>query len=121
MRSRQFRRRVLMSYNLASPNGLLEPCLLGDLDSWYAKQTSQVPEGSVRRVLQEVGKNLGEFIHWPERALLLWKGCNRIPLTGETHRYHGYPSSIRMMARANFFTLDGRPNGPAIAAYCLAR
>lgn len=111
---------VLMPYNLASLHDLLKPCLLEDLGSWYAAETMQVPEGSIRLVLQEVGKNLEEFIHWPERALLLWKGCNRVPPTGKTRRYHAYTVSIRTMARVNRFALDGRPNGPAIAAYCLA-
>ena len=95
-------------------------CDLDDLDGWYANEVSRVETDSVRKVLLMVGRNLKDFVRWPHSALLLWKGCNRVPLTGKTHRYHQYSESIRTLARSKATTLDGRPNGPAIAAFCLA-
>jgi hypothetical protein len=110
-----------MSYNLASRNKLLLPCNLTDLGGWYDNVVSLVEDKKVRKVLLEVGQNLNAFVRWPSSALLLWKGCNRITPADKKHRYHQYGDSIKRLARSVDCTLDGRSNGPAIAAYCLAK
>jgi hypothetical protein len=109
-----------LPHNLTSPNGLIEPCEINNLTVWYENEVTQVGNDSVQIVLREVGRNLEAFVRWPKRAVLLWKGCDRIPQTGKRQRYHKYPDSIRAMARAESVYLDARPNGPAIAAFCLA-
>ncbi|MGA2206544.1 MAG: hypothetical protein ABSG10_07410 [Terracidiphilus sp.] len=109
-----------MAFNLTSPNRISQRCDLNDLDGWYANELSKIETDSVRKVLLMVGQNLTDFVRWPRSAILLWKGCNRVPPTGKTHRYHQYTESIRTLARAKATSLDGRPNGPAIAAYCLS-
>ena len=110
-----------MAYNLSSPNRLFQPCVLNDLDAWFANEieNSKIQADSVKRVLLTAGQNLKDFVRWPRCSLLLWKGCTRIPPNGEKHRYHRYTEPIRVFARSNAISLDGRPNGPAIAAYCL--
>jgi hypothetical protein len=109
-----------MSYNLKSPNGLITPCNLADLDSWYADELRQVSSRAERSVLKVVGGNLEAFVRWPKEAILLWPGCNRIPDAGMKHKYHSFPNQIRQMAKTRSICLDSRPNGPAIASFLLA-
>jgi hypothetical protein len=110
----------LAVYNLASPNRILEPCDLKDLPSWFRTELTQLQDSAERKVLDTVGENLDVFVRWPERALLLWPECDRTPPPGKKHKYFKYPPHIKDMARAIRYTLDGRPNGPAIAAFCIA-
>src|SRR6516165_4057178 len=110
----------LAVYNLASPNRILEPCDLKDLPSWFRTELTQLQDSAERKVLDTVGENLDVFVRWPERPLLLWPECDRTPPPGKKHKYFKYPPHIKDMARAIRYTLDGRPNGPAIAAFCIA-
>jgi hypothetical protein len=54
-----------MTYNLSSPNSIVEPCDLGELDGWFAGELSRLsqvtspPEGTV---LQHVSDNLDAFV-----------------------------------------------------------
>lgn len=107
-------------YNLASPNRILEPCNLDDLTGWFIRELSQLPNSAERTVLKTVGAKLDVFVRWPQRALLLWPECNRVPPPGKKHKYFKYPSHIQEMARSIPCTLDGRPNGPAIASFLIA-
>lgn len=109
-----------MPYNLASRNVLLQPCDLADLRGWYAEQTLQVENKSIRKILLGVEQNLKEFVRWPRTALLLWKGCDRVPPPGKKQRYHRYTESIRRLAKSASVNLDRRANGPAIAAFDFA-
>ena len=109
-----------MSYNLSSPNGLLEPCKLDDLGGWFAKELTQIPSGPELAVLQTVEANLIDFVHWADEALLLWPGCDRIPEPGKKQKYFSYPDHLRKTARAAGVSLDTRPNGPAITSFLLA-
>jgi len=63
---------------------------------------------------------LRDFVQWPVRAVLLWKGCDRVPPAGEKQRYHRYPEPICKLAKAQDIQLDTRPNGPARAAFLFA-
>jgi hypothetical protein len=107
-------------YNLSSPNGLLEPCKLDDLDGWFVKELSQVSSEPERAVLQSVEAKLSDFVRWADEAVLLWPGCDRIPEPGKKQKYFSYPEHLREMARAASVTLDTRANGPAIASFLLA-
>ena len=109
-----------MSYNLTSPNGLLEQCDLTDLEGWFARELVQVPDASERKVLELVTSRLDSFVRWASTAILLWPGCDRVPLSGKKLKYHSFPPHIRKMAKAVGLRLDTRPNGPAIASFRLA-
>ncbi len=109
-----------MPYNLASPNGIAEPVNVSNLQSWFEKELTQVPNEAERSVLEAVANNLDCFIKWAAEALLLWPECDRIPPAGKRQKYHSYPAHIRQLAAAQDVQLDTRPNGPAIAAFCLA-
>jgi hypothetical protein len=105
-------------YNLASPNGILEPCDFKDLSQWFQRELNQLPSSAERTVLGTVGDNLDVFVRWPKRALLLWPDCD--PPPGKKHKYFKYPAHIKEMASTIKYQLDGRPNGPAIAAFRIA-
>jgi hypothetical protein len=109
-----------MAYNLDSPSGIAEPCDFTDLEGWLDRETFQLHGEHLRKVVKEVGRNVNEFVKWPSRALLLWQGCDRIVLEGQRQRYHAYPPQIKVLARERGLVLDGRANGPAIAAYLFA-
>lgn len=109
-----------MPYNLASPNGLLEKVDLARTAAWLARETTQVKSRSIRRVILHVAGHLDDFVRWPARAVLLWRGCDRITPNGQRAKYHTYPESIRKFAKAMSIHLDRRANGPAIAAFQLA-
>lgn len=109
-----------MPYNLASPTGLGAPCDLRNLDTWFATELIQVPTPAERAVLSTVVGHLDAFVAWPQEALLLWEGCNRVPEDGKRQKYFSYPAVIKAKARSAGINLDTRPNGPAIAAFQLA-
>jgi hypothetical protein len=109
-----------MSYNLTSPNGIVEPCDLADLKGWFARELTQVPNLAERNVLSAVANELESFIRWASEAILLWPGCDRIPPLGKKQKYFSFPAHIRQMAKSLRIPLDTRPNGPAIAAFRLA-
>lgn len=109
-----------MPYNLTSPNSIIEPVDLHDLVHWFERELSQVPNKSERSVLDVVAKDVDAFVRWPGEALLLWPGCNRIPPEGQRQKYHSYPAPLVALGRSKSVYLDGRPNGPAIAAYLVA-
>lgn len=110
-----------MPYNLTSPNGIRKPCELSDLKGWLARELAQVPNPAEQAILSTVAAELDAFVRWPAEAILLWPGCNRVRPPGKRQKYFSYPIHIRDMARARGIALDTRPNGPAIAAFVLAR
>jgi hypothetical protein len=109
-----------MAYNLASPNGIAEKVDLDNLPHWFAKELEQITNETEKRVLKTVADDLDTFIGWASEALLLWPEEDRIPLAGRKQKYFSYPLHIRQMAKTQNVTLDGRPNGPAIASFVLA-
>ena len=109
-----------MPYNLESPNTLLEAIDAANMERWYVRETVQVESEAVRHVLHHVAGHLADFVQWPQRAVLLWDGCDRRPPAGKKQKYHSYPESISKLAKAQKITLDSRPNGPARAAFMFA-
>jgi hypothetical protein len=100
--------------NLRSPRGIQQPCDSADLDGWFRREAAAVEEPAVRAVVLSVQGHLNAFVRWPRRAILLWEGRDR------STKYHSYPASIIQAARRIPIVLDGRVNGPAVAAYLLA-
>ncbi len=109
-----------MAYNLGSRTQLSRPVDLHDLPRWYSLEVEQIEPEAVRRVAICVGANWQDFVIFSELAVLLWKGCDRIKPAGNQQKYHAYPIEIKLAAKRLGFTLDGRPNGPARAAFDFA-
>lgn len=109
-----------MAYNLESPNSIAGPIDFENPSRWIARETLTIQSPAIRDVFHLVAANVGEFVRWPSRAVLLWQGCDRVPLEGEERKYHNYPEAIRKLAKERRVKLDARPNGPAIAAFLLA-
>lgn len=110
----------MAKFNLGSPTSIQNECLPEDLACWLNTELLAVPSATVRSIIQTVSTNLDDFVQFPQRAVLLWEGCDRIAPEGKRQRYHSYPDSIKKLAKPNGVQLDSRPNGPAIAAYRLA-
>ncbi len=109
-----------MPYNLESPNTLLEPIDSFNIERWFVRETVQIESEPVRHVLHRVAGHLDDFVRWPQRAVLLWDGCDRCKPEGKKQKYHRYPEAISKLAKMQKITLDSRPNGPARAAFILA-
>jgi hypothetical protein len=100
--------------NLISRCQIQWPRNFDNLDAWFRTELESLPLLSERAVLANVYENLNDFVRWPHRAILLWEGRDR------SMKYHRYPQTIKLMAMEAKVTLDGRVNGPAIAAYRIA-
>ncbi len=109
-----------MPYNLSAPNGIVKPCELTDLEEWFARELTQVPNPAERNILKVVAHELDSFVRWASEAVLLWPGCDRVPPAGKKQKYFSFPVHIRQMAKSGRVRLDTRPNGPAIASFLLA-
>src|SRR5437773_315903 len=105
---------------LSSRTGIREACDLTDLSAWFKRELEQVPNSAERNVLENVAGGLESFVCWASEAILLWPGCDRVPLPGQKQKYFSYPAHIRQMARSRQVAIDTRPNGPAIASFLLA-
>jgi len=92
----------------------VSPCRLDDLNGWLEQEAGSIVPNSVRRVILEVNASLDDFVRWPQRAELLWAGCDR------TARYHNYPDTLKALFRQQCVTADARSNGPAVMAYLVA-
>lgn len=109
-----------MTFNLSSPNGILEPCDLDDVTAWFTRELTQIASSTEADILKSVVLGLDAFVHWPRKAVLLWPECDRVPQPGKKQKYFKYPDHIRQFARGLNVKLDTRMNGPAIAAFRLA-
>jgi len=109
-----------MPYNVDSPNQLLYPFDFENPNRWLAKEVIPIESKAMRDVLLRVAADMDDFICWPDRSLLLWQGCDRVPEEGEDQKYHRFPEAIKKLAKQHRITLDGRANGPAKAAFLLA-
>jgi hypothetical protein len=107
-------RRTKNRSNLQSPQNIRHACDLNNLNGWFRQEAEAVGEPAVRAVVLGVYEHLDAFVRWPRNALLLWEGRDR------STKYHSYPASILLAAQRLPITLDGRVNGPAIAAYRIA-
>jgi hypothetical protein len=108
------------SFNLGSPTRIAAHCDFQDLDRWVAKELDAIDNVAIREAVTVVCDNLDEFVRFPERAILLWHGCDRVARDGKRQKYHCYPDAIRRLAKQRAMTLDARPNGPAIASFLIA-
>ena len=106
--------------NLGSPNSIQEPIDSGNLLHWCHRECEEIEQPEIRRVVLNVVDNIETFVRWPQRSALLWEGCDRIPEKGKKQKYHKYPPDIQEQAKFKQIKLDGRPNGPAIAAFSFA-
>ena len=91
-----------------------KPWNLEDLGGWLEAEAGGIISDAYRRVLLEVNAGLDSFVQWPQRAELLWAGCDR------TAKYHDYPDVLKGLFRQQRVTCDARSNGPAIMAYLVA-
>ena len=100
--------------NLQSPARIAHACPPSEQEAWFRSEVSLIPGRAERNIVEQVYENLEEFIEWPSRPILLWEGCHR------EKKYHQYPATIKIMALNVNVVLDGRVNGPAVAAYRIA-
>jgi hypothetical protein len=100
--------------NLLSPTQLRTICALGSLGAWFRSELMTVSSETERQIVGLVYENLGDFVQWPQKSILLWEGRSR------SEKYHSYPDTIKLMALSTGVRLDGRVNGPAVAAYRIA-
>jgi len=113
--------RSMPSYNLVSPNGVTSPCNLADLQGWLQSELGAIHPASVRSVVSTVCTNLDDFVSWPQEAILLWDGCDRIPESGKKQKYFRFPEPLKALKKQHkLVALDTRQNGPAIAAFLIA-
>ena len=110
----------MAKFNLDSPTCIRTNCDLADLPSWFSEELNAIENTSVRSIVRSVSKNLSDFVQFPERAVLLWHGCDRVPNDGQRQKYHRYPAEVRQIAKSKRIQLDSRPNGPAIASFLVA-
>jgi len=101
--------------NLISPNQIKTAVDLDNPLGWFREQLAPFEDAEVRFVALHVAEHLDAFVHFPDRALLLWPGSWRRP-----KQYHRYPDAMKAAAKQAGIQLDGRFNGPAIAAFLLA-
>jgi hypothetical protein len=107
-------------FNLESPNRLSRACNLADLAAWAVNEASAIRDLAVRDCVNTVCKSLEVFVHWPDKAVLLWSGCDRVAPPGERQRIHTFPEVIKRAAKVVKAPLDTRSNGPAIVAFLVA-
>lgn len=101
-------------YNFGSRDALCSPCNLADLKGWYESELRAIKQPAVRQILRILFRNLQEFVKYPERPLLLWRGCAR------TRSKVVYPAELKQLAKELKSPLDTRRNGPAILAFTAA-
>ena len=90
-----------------------------DLSGWLESEVQSIPLESHRRVILEVASNLDSYVKWPERAELLWDGCDRKRESVQKQKYHLYPQALKEALPKNLLK-DGRSNGPAVSSYIVA-
>ena len=110
----------MAKFNLDSRTGIRSKCSPENLADWLTTEVAAISPAPIRAVVQTVCQHLDDFVQFPQRAVLLWEGCDRIAPEGKRQKYHSYPESIRQLAKPTRVQLDSRPNGPAIAAYLIA-
>lgn len=99
--------------NLEARNHIRSKCKLTDLASWFESELAAVEGATERKLLRLLVSDINHFVRMPKRARLLLPRRVR-------DKYHSYPRSIKEEAKAAGVGLDGRTNGPAVAAYRLA-
>ena len=108
------------TFNLDSPTAIASHFDPHNCDAWLSNEINAIENPAIRSVVETVCENMGHFVEFPSRAILLWEGCDRVAAEGKRQKYHRYPDDIRTIAKKNGLTLDSRPNGPAIASFLIA-
>src|SRR2546425_12088235 len=95
------------------------PPELDNLDAWIASEAAFVEEPPIRNAVLNVCQSIDEFVRWPRRELLLWKGCDRVNRSERKQKYHTYPVELRKVVRhlTGQQRIDARSNGPAVVAF----
>lgn len=96
---------------------LREPIHWEDLDGWIRSQINHTLKAPVHGVIRQVLDQLDEFVKFPKKSVLLWKGCDRI---GSVTKKHDYPSSLKEVLAKEGVIRDVRSNGPAITSFLFA-
>jgi hypothetical protein len=123
MKQRKARSRVAKRQNrsnLGSPSGLRSPCDAAHLDCWFDAELAQIENPAVRNVIRSVVDNIGAFVERPNRAMLLWRGCDRICPPGQRAKYHNYPEELKRTLLQRDCKPNTLANGPAVTAFAFA-
>lgn len=103
-----------------SPTSISAECEIGDLDAWLEREVAGLMNPEDRILIDPIIPNILRMVRFPERALILWPGCNRIPEPGARQRVHRYSDPLKSELKGLGIPLDTRSNGPAIAAFRFA-
>ena len=88
-----------------------------NLDGWIRIQINTIPKAPVNGVICQVLDHLDEFVKFPKKSVLLWKGCDRI---GRVTKKHDYPVALKKVLAIERVVRDVRSNGPAITSFLFA-
>jgi len=88
-----------------------------DLDGWVRKRMNLPSQNSIQKVIGLVLDNMDEFVRFPEKPLLLWKGCVR---KGDSKEKHVFPGRLKEVLKKWKIKTDSRGNGPAINTFLFA-
>lgn len=103
--------------NLTSPQQIASPCDLADIEGWIKSELKVIKNKHERKLVSIVIGNLDDFVKFPKKAVLMWEGCDRVAPKGKM-KYHKFPAELVVaLKKAGLKAIDGRPNGPAIAAF----
>ncbi len=109
-------RSMSRSYNLGSPNAILPMETYDDRPAWLLSEIGRLEGAHVRRIVSDICESLLDLARWPSGAQLFWDGCVR----NSNRAYHVYSPEQKLVLRSAGVVGDGRPNGPAIAAFNLS-
>jgi len=96
---------------------LATPIHWGDLDGWIRQQINTSLQAALHKAIGLVLDHLDEFVKFPKKSVLLWKGCDRV---GGLAKKHDYPESLKNVLAKGGVIRDVRSNGPAITAFLFA-
>jgi hypothetical protein len=88
-----------------------------DLDGWIRIQINDTLKDPVNGVIRQVLDHLDEFVKFPKKSVLLWKGCDRV---GSATKKHEYPKDLKEALDKRGVVRDVRSNGPAITSFLFA-
>lgn len=86
---------------------------------WLEGEVSGL-DATERAIIGPIIPNILTMVRFPERAHLLWPGCDRVREKGTLQRVHRFPDHLRTELKSCRIEMDRRSNGPAIAAFLFA-
>jgi len=108
-----------MSYNLGSKNNIKAPINRNNLSEWFENEIKDL-EPHIQEIILKIFSNTESLCNFPQKALLLWEGCDRKKPSKGKQKYHSFPITIKEQAKQKGIKLDTRGNGPAALAFKLA-